>query len=67
LGRSLVRLMSTAIASPIASSASSSAANRLVRLDGRCWTPPLSSGCLPGILRGLDLRRGLAVEQPAAA
>lgn len=40
-----------------------SAANLLVRLDGRWWTPPLSSGCLPGILRGLALEQGLAVEQ----
>jgi branched-subunit amino acid aminotransferase/4-amino-4-deoxychorismate lyase len=41
-----------------------SAANLLVRLDGRWWTPPLSSGCLPGILRGLALEQGLAVERP---
>ncbi|MFN7900813.1 MAG: aminotransferase class IV [Synechococcaceae cyanobacterium] len=41
-----------------------SAANLLVRLGGRWRTPPLMSGCLPGILRGLALERGLAVEQP---
>ena len=41
-----------------------SAANLLVRLDGRWWTPPQSSGCLPGILRGLALARGLAAERP---
>jgi branched-subunit amino acid aminotransferase/4-amino-4-deoxychorismate lyase len=40
-----------------------SAANLLVRLDGGWRTPPLSSGCLPGILRGLALERGLAQEQ----
>jgi branched-subunit amino acid aminotransferase/4-amino-4-deoxychorismate lyase len=40
------------------------AANLLVRLDGRWCTPPLSSGCLPGILRGLALEQGLAVERP---
>jgi branched-subunit amino acid aminotransferase/4-amino-4-deoxychorismate lyase len=44
-----------------------SAANLLVRLDGRWRTPPLRSGCLPGILRGLALERGLAVEQPLSA
>ncbi len=43
------------------------AANLLVRLDGRWWTPPLSSGCLPGILRGLALEQGLAVERPLNA
>ncbi|MFN6134436.1 MAG: aminotransferase class IV [Synechococcaceae cyanobacterium] len=41
-----------------------SASNLLVRLDGRWCTPPLSSGCLPGILRGLALEQGLAVERP---
>lgn len=43
------------------------AANLLVRLDGRWRTPPSASGCLPGILRGLALARGLAVEQPLQA
>ena len=34
-------------------------ANLAVRLDGRWWTPPLSSGCLPGVERArlLDRRR----------
>ncbi|WP_138758868.1 aminodeoxychorismate synthase component I [Modestobacter altitudinis] len=34
-------------------------ANLAVRLDGRWWTPPTSSGCLPGVERGrlLDLGR----------
>ncbi len=27
-------------------------ANLAVRLDGRWWTPPVSSGCLPGVERG---------------
>jgi branched-subunit amino acid aminotransferase/4-amino-4-deoxychorismate lyase len=44
-----------------------SAANLLVRLDGRWRTPPLRSGCLPGIVRGLALQRGLAVEQALEA
>ena len=26
--------------------------NIAVRLDGRWWTPPLQSGCLPGVERG---------------
>ena len=34
-------------------------ANLAVRLEGRWWTPPLSSGCLPGVERArlLDLGR----------
>jgi len=41
-----------------------SAANLLVR-HGELWlTPPLASGCLPGIRRQLALERGLAVERP---
>jgi branched-subunit amino acid aminotransferase/4-amino-4-deoxychorismate lyase len=43
------------------------AANLLVRQDGRWWTPPRSSGCLPGILRGLALAQGLAQEAPLQA
>jgi branched-subunit amino acid aminotransferase/4-amino-4-deoxychorismate lyase len=43
------------------------AANLLVHLDGRWRTPPSASGCLPGILRGLALAQGLAVEQPLQA
>jgi branched-subunit amino acid aminotransferase/4-amino-4-deoxychorismate lyase len=40
------------------------AASLLVRLEG-CWcTPPLTSGCLPGILRGLALAQGVALERP---
>ena len=27
-------------------------ANLAVRLDGTWWTPPTSSGCLPGVERG---------------
>lgn len=40
------------------------AANLLVRRDGQWSTPPLGSGCLPGILRGLALAQGLAREAP---
>ena len=37
-------------------------ANLLVRREG-CWlTPPLSSGCLPGVMRGRALQLGLAQE-----
>ena len=48
-------------------------ANLAVRLDGRWWTPPTSSGCLPGVERGrlLDLgrlhERELHVDDLAAA
>ena len=38
------------------------AANLMVRVGGRWHTPPASSGCLEGILRGLALQRGVAVE-----
>jgi branched-subunit amino acid aminotransferase/4-amino-4-deoxychorismate lyase len=37
-------------------------ANLLVRQAGVWLTPPLASGCLPGVMRGLALERGLAQE-----
>ena len=37
-------------------------ANLLVRCHGRWLTPPLSSGCLPGVMRGRALALGLAEE-----
>jgi branched-subunit amino acid aminotransferase/4-amino-4-deoxychorismate lyase len=37
-------------------------ANLLVRLDGEWLTPPLSSGCLPGVMRARALELGLARE-----
>ena len=40
------------------------AANLLVRRGDTWLTPPLASGCLPGILRGQALARGLAREAP---
>lgn len=39
-------------------------ANLLMRRDGRWHTPPLASGCLPGIMRQRALDLGLAVETP---
>ncbi len=39
-----------------------SAANLLVRRAGRWFTPPLSSGCLPGVMRRRALELGLASE-----
>ena len=42
------------------------AANLLVRHRGRWLTPALGSGCLPGVMRGQALERGL-VEQAAGA
>lgn len=40
-----------------------STANLLVKRGGAWWTPPLSSGCLPGVMRGRALALGLAREQ----
>jgi branched-subunit amino acid aminotransferase/4-amino-4-deoxychorismate lyase len=37
-------------------------ANLLVRRDGRWHTPPLASGCLPGVMRGRALALGVAEE-----
>ncbi|MEB3265958.1 MAG: aminotransferase class IV [Cyanobacteriota bacterium] len=39
-----------------------STANLLVRRRGRWLTPPLASGCLPGVMRGRALALGLAEE-----
>ena len=41
-----------------------SAANLLVRHQGRWTTPPLARGCLPGVMRGRALRLGRADEGP---
>ena len=41
-------------------------ANLLVRRDGRWLTPPLSSGCLPGVMRQRALDQGLVAEAPIA-
>ena len=37
-------------------------ANLLVRRNGKWLTPPVSSGCLPGVMRGCCLASGLAQE-----
>ena len=39
-------------------------ANLLVRRNSTWITPPLSHGCLPGVMRQRALDRGLLVEQP---
>jgi para-aminobenzoate synthetase/4-amino-4-deoxychorismate lyase len=39
-------------------------ANLAVRLEGRWWTPPVSSGCLPGVERGRLVADGLLRERP---
>jgi branched-subunit amino acid aminotransferase/4-amino-4-deoxychorismate lyase len=39
-------------------------ANLLLRRGSRWLTPPLSSGCLPGVMRQQALRHGLAEESP---
>ena len=41
----------------------STIANLAVRLDGRWWTPPASSGCLPGVERARLVRRGGLAER----
>ena len=43
-----------------------SVANLLVHRRGQWLTPPLSSGCLPGVMRAQLLDRGLAWEQQLA-
>ncbi len=37
-------------------------ANVLVKLNGQWYTPPLESGCLPGVGRGMLLQSGEATE-----
>jgi para-aminobenzoate synthetase / 4-amino-4-deoxychorismate lyase len=37
-------------------------ANLLVRREGVWWTPPLASGCLPGVARARALERGEVIE-----
>lgn len=39
-------------------------ANLAVKLGGRWWTPPLSSGCLPGVAREEMVRSGRIAERP---
>jgi para-aminobenzoate synthetase/4-amino-4-deoxychorismate lyase len=39
-------------------------ANLAVRLDGRWWTPPVSSGCLPGVERSRLVDEGRLRERP---
>jgi len=41
----------------------STVANLAVLIDGRWWTPPVSSGCLPGVERGRLLECGLLHER----
>ena len=38
-------------------------ANLAVRVGGRWWTPPTSSGCLPGVERGRLLAEGVLAER----
>ena len=38
-------------------------ANLMVRLDGAWYTPPLDSGCLPGIYREVALESGRVTER----
>jgi para-aminobenzoate synthetase/4-amino-4-deoxychorismate lyase len=38
-------------------------ANLAVQIEGRWWTPPMGSGCLPGVERGRLLTEGLLAER----
>lgn len=38
-------------------------ANVAVFLDGRWWTPPSGSGCLPGVERGRLIEKGRLAER----
>ncbi|MDN5857293.1 MAG: chorismate-binding protein [Pseudonocardia sp.] len=38
-------------------------ANLAVLLDGRWWTPPVGSGCLPGVARGVLVAAGVLAER----
>jgi len=40
----------------------STTANVFVGVDGELWTPPLSSGCLPGVTREVLLDNGIGAE-----
>ncbi len=42
----------------------STIASLAVKLGGRWWTPPLDSGCLPGVGRAVALREGRLAERP---
>jgi len=37
--------------------------NLVIKLNGKLVTPPLSSGLLPGVMRGLSLDEGVIIEQ----
>lgn len=43
--------------------AEATVANLFVRIEGAVVTPPISDGALPGVMRGLLIERGLAVER----
>ncbi|MDA7634241.1 aminotransferase class IV [bacterium] len=44
-----------------------SSANLVVQRHGQWLTPPLSDGCLPGVMRGQALKHGLIQEQSLSA
>ena len=44
-----------------------SSANLVVQRQGQWLTPPLSDGCLPGVMRGQALKQGLLQEQSLSA
>ena len=44
-----------------------SSANLVVKRHGQWLTPPVSDGCLPGVMRGEALKQGLVKEQSLSA
>ena len=44
-----------------------SSANLVVQRHGKWLTPPISDGCLPGVMRGQALKQGLIKEQSLSA
>ena len=44
-----------------------SSANLVVQRHGEWLTPPISDGCLPGVMRGEALKQGLLKEQSLSA
>ena len=41
----------------------SSIANVVYEIDGQLYTPPVSDGLLPGVLRGVLIREGKVIER----
>jgi hypothetical protein len=57
-----VAILDALLASSAGGLCCGSSANLLVQREGRWLTPPLASGCLPGVMRGEAIGRGIAIE-----